>query len=161
MVQFHLLTRVPLPCPLGFLIKCIQLYETTVVRHGLMLVGPTGSGKSNVSRAKHGQGGGRGTCISNKGISLHLYPSGIWTAFPVSYSPQLSAPLLFLRSQEGHFLVVTPQCYRVLAAAMTMLKGKPSISGGVYEAVNYYVLNPKSITMGQLYGEFDLLTHEW
>lgn len=54
MVQFHLLTRVPLPCPLGFLIKCIQLYETTVVRHGLMLVGPTGSGKSNVSRAKHG-----------------------------------------------------------------------------------------------------------
>ncbi|MBZ3886078.1 Dynein heavy chain 1, axonemal [Sciurus carolinensis] len=83
----------------GFLIKCIQLYETTVVRHGLMLVGPTGSGKSN--------------------------------------------------------------CYRILAAAMTSLKGQPSISGGVYEAVNYYVLNPKSITMGQLYGEFDLLTHEW
>ncbi|XP_032988956.1 dynein axonemal heavy chain 1 isoform X1 [Rhinolophus ferrumequinum] len=83
----------------GFLTKCIQLYETTVVRHGLMLVGPAGSGKSN--------------------------------------------------------------CYRILAAAMTSLKGQPSISGGVYEAVNYYVLNPKSITMGQLYGEFDLLTHEW
>uniref|UniRef100_A0A8C0W387 Dynein axonemal heavy chain 1 n=1 Tax=Castor canadensis TaxID=51338 RepID=A0A8C0W387_CASCN len=83
----------------GFLTKCIQLYETTVVRHGLMLVGPTGSGKSN--------------------------------------------------------------CYRVLAAAMTMLKGQPSVSGGVYEAVNYYVLNPKAITMGQLYGEFDVLTHEW
>ncbi|XP_069062696.1 dynein axonemal heavy chain 1 [Pleurodeles waltl] len=83
----------------GFVTKCIQLYETTVVRHGLMLVGPTGSGKT--------------------------------------------------------------QCYKVLAAAMTSLKGMPSISGGTYEAVHYYILNPKSITMGQLYGEFDLLTHEW
>lgn len=49
-IQSYPLSHVPPPCPLGFLIKCIQLYETTVVRHGLMLVGPTGSGKSNVSR---------------------------------------------------------------------------------------------------------------
>ncbi|KAM4722817.1 dynein axonemal heavy chain 1 [Rhinophrynus dorsalis] len=82
-----------------FVTKCIQLYETTVVRHGLMLVGPTGSGKS--------------------------------------------------------------ECYKVLAAAMTSIKGLPSVSGGTYETVHFYVLNPKSITMGQLYGEFDLLTHEW
>ncbi|NWV36400.1 DYH1 protein, partial [Grantiella picta] len=83
----------------GFVTKCIQLYETTVVRHGLMLVGPTGSGKT--------------------------------------------------------------KCYEVLAAAMTSLKGQPSASGGHYEAVRYFILNPKSITMGQLYGEFNLLTHEW
>ncbi|KAL6464354.1 hypothetical protein MHYP_G00266710 [Metynnis hypsauchen] len=83
----------------GYITKIIQLYETTVVRHGLMLVGPSGSGKT--------------------------------------------------------------KCYEVLAAAMTALQGQPSVSGGVYEAVQTYVLNPKSITMGQLYGEFDLLTHEW
>ncbi|XP_047438259.1 dynein axonemal heavy chain 1 [Mugil cephalus] len=83
----------------GYINKCIQLYETTVVRHGLMLVGPSGSGKT--------------------------------------------------------------KCYEVLGTAITSLKGQPSVSGGVYEAVQTYVLNPKSITMGQLYGEYDLLTHEW
>ncbi|XP_013988847.1 dynein axonemal heavy chain 1 isoform X2 [Salmo salar] len=83
----------------GYITKCIQLYETTVVRHGLMLVGPSGSGKT--------------------------------------------------------------KCYEILGTAMTALQGQVSVSGGVYEAVQTYVLNPKSITMGQLYGEFDLLTHEW
>nr|XP_022908003.1 dynein heavy chain 1, axonemal-like [Onthophagus taurus] len=79
--------------------KVIQLYETTVVRHGLMLVGPTGSGKT--------------------------------------------------------------KCYIALQQAMTRLKGKPQPSGYPFQPVHTYVLNPKSITMGQLYGEFDLQTHEW
>ncbi|XP_030213444.1 dynein heavy chain 1, axonemal [Gadus morhua] len=83
----------------GYITKCIQLYETTVVRHGLMLVGPAGSGKT--------------------------------------------------------------KCYQTLGAAITALKGQPSVSGGVYEVVHIFVLNPKSITMGQLYGQFDPLTHEW
>ncbi|CAH8511378.1 unnamed protein product [Dicrocoelium dendriticum] len=83
----------------AFLHKCIQLYETTVVRHGLMLIGPTGSGKT--------------------------------------------------------------KCYQVLQNALTSLRGKRSPDGGFFQTVHTYVLNPKSITMGQLYGEFDLLTHEW
>eukprot|EP00026_Physarum_polycephalum_P000043 Phypoly_transcript_00043.p1 GENE.Phypoly_transcript_00043~~Phypoly_transcript_00043.p1 ORF type:complete len:2765 (+),score=358.08 Phypoly_transcript_00043:606-8297(+) len=81
------------PVP-SFKTKCIQLYETTVVRHGLMLVGPTGGGKTT--------------------------------------------------------------CYRVLARALTRLKDSPP-----FARVKTFVLNPKSITMGQLYGESDKTTHEW
>ena len=84
---------------IGFVKKCIQLYETTVVRHGLMLVGPTISGKT--------------------------------------------------------------RCYEVLRDALSALKGKCTPGGVMFEQVHTYVLNPKSITMGQLYGEFDALTHEW
>nr|XP_046487754.1 dynein axonemal heavy chain 1-like [Neodiprion pinetum] len=79
--------------------KVIQLYETTVVRHGLMLVGPTGSGKT--------------------------------------------------------------KCYEILKDACTNLKGKPQPSGKPFTPVHTFVFNPKSITMGQLYGEYDINTHEW
>uniref|UniRef100_K3W9Z0 AAA+ ATPase domain-containing protein n=1 Tax=Globisporangium ultimum (strain ATCC 200006 / CBS 805.95 / DAOM BR144) TaxID=431595 RepID=K3W9Z0_GLOUD len=81
-----------------FLMKIVQLYETLCVRHGLMVVGATGGGKSS----------------------------------------NLS----------------------VLAEALTELKNLGEI-GHAYERVLRYQLNPKSITMGQLYGEFDANTHEW
>nr|AML30859.1 axonemal inner arm dynein heavy chain 3 [Marsilea vestita] len=80
----------------AFTTKIIQLYETTLVRHGLMLVGPTGGGKT--------------------------------------------------------------MCYRTLSMAMTILNNEGSTT---YQKVKTVCLNPKSITMGQLYGDFDENTHEW
>ncbi|XP_026333697.1 dynein heavy chain 1, axonemal-like [Hyposmocoma kahamanoa] len=82
-----------------FIFKIIQLYETTVVRHGLMLVGPAGSGKT--------------------------------------------------------------KCYEILRDALTAIKGKLAPDGFPFTPVHTFTLNPKSITMGQLYGQFDMQTHEW
>lgn len=81
-----------------FLMKVVQVYETLCVRHGLMVVGSTGGGKS---------------------ANLN-----------------------------------------VLADALTELKQRGE-RGHAYERVCRSHLNPKSITMGQLYGEFDVNTHEW
>jgi len=77
-----------------FIAKILQLYYTIQVRHGLMIVGPTGGGKS-----------------SN---------------------------------------------YRVLQHAMSALAHQER-----FEKVHVDVLNPKSITMGQLYGYVDPQTTEW
>ncbi|CAM9650272.1 unnamed protein product, partial [Laminaria digitata] len=51
-------------------------------------------------------------------------------------------------------------CYRMLAAVMTDLRNKGS-ANPEFQVVKYEVLNPKCITMGELYGEFSALTQEW
>eukprot|EP01028_Stygiella_incarcerata_P009150 TRINITY_DN426_c0_g1_i1.p1 TRINITY_DN426_c0_g1~~TRINITY_DN426_c0_g1_i1.p1 ORF type:complete len:4140 (-),score=1088.60 TRINITY_DN426_c0_g1_i1:191-12610(-) len=79
----------------SFLLKCIQLFETTVLRHGLMLVGPTGAGKT--------------------------------------------------------------KCYETLSLAQDKVAGQ----NPKYDRIRHLICNPKSITMGQLYGQFDETTHEW
>lgn len=78
--------------------KVIQFYETMLVRHGVMLVGPAGGGKSTV--------------------------------------------------------------YRVLADTLADLHER-NVKHYFYQPVRVFVLNPKSITMGELYGEYNLLTMEW
>jgi len=78
-----------------FVLKVFQLYDVMCVRHGLMLVGPTGGGKTT---------------------ALH-----------------------------------------VLRDALTALDGITEN----FHKVALYTLNPKAVTMGELYGEFDGVTHEW
>jgi dynein heavy chain len=78
--------------------KVIQLYEMIVVRHGLMVVGPTMGGKSS---------------------NIHI-----------------------------------------LQAALSMLH-EVGEKGNKYEPVKVEMINPKSIQMSQLYGSFDVNTHEW
>lgn len=81
--------------------KVIQFYETLEVRHGVMLVGPTGGGKTTV--------------------------------------------------------------YRILAKALETLSQIPEMAetNPSYQPVKTFVLNPKSITMGEIYGEVNEKTMEW
>jgi len=84
--------------PEAFIDKIIQLMETIRVRHGVMLVGVTGTGKTTV-------------------------------------------------------------CH-TLAKAMTQLN-KEGSEDYYHKLVNLYTLNPKSISMNELFGYTNLLTNEW
>ncbi|XP_031781103.1 dynein heavy chain 6, axonemal isoform X1 [Nasonia vitripennis] len=78
--------------------KVIQLHETMRVRHGVMLVGPTGSGKSTVLRT-----------LRDTYTRLH----------------EMEVPSPY------------------------------------YRTVHMYVLNPKAVTIGELYGEIHAASNEW
>ena len=94
-LRLHNLQLVP-----SFITKIIQVHETQLVRHGMMVVGEAGAGKSTNAE------------ILAKALA-QLYKDGV---------------------QD---------------------------KDGFYKKVERVILNPKSVTMGELYGEFNPISSEW
>ncbi|ESL05658.1 dynein heavy chain [Trypanosoma rangeli SC58] len=86
----------------GLVTKTLQLYDTLVVRHGVMLVGQTYSGKTTILRTLQG-------ALTQLKLDGH--------------DPEGATPL--------------------------------------FNHVHIHVLNPKSVTMGELYGQVNEITREW
>jgi dynein heavy chain len=49
-------------------------------------------------------------------------------------------------------------CWSILKRALTRLNKEGDLT---YQKVQEYPVNPKAITLGELYGDFDLSTNEW
>ena len=67
--------------------------------------------------------------------------------------------------RHGFMLVGQPlggktKDYQLLAEALTLMSKEPEHLEEIMP-VEYRIINPKSITMGQLYGSFDPVSHEW
>lgn len=59
----------------------------------------------------------------------------------------------------GHPFSGKSMTLKVLAECLTKLRGKSD--NPYFQKVRYDVVNPKAITMGQLYGAFDPISYEW
>ena len=72
------------------------------------------------------------------------------------YETKNSRHATMIVGQSGSGKTVT---WQMLQKTLTRLKKE--VKNGPYEAVRDYPINPKSVSLGELYGEFDLTTNEW
>ena len=72
------------------------------------------------------------------------------------YETKNSRHSTMIVGQSGSGKSVT---WRILRNVLTRLKKE--LKDSPYQAVKDYPINPKSLSLGELYGEFDLATNEW
>jgi dynein heavy chain, axonemal len=112
----------------AFVQRCLQLWETTSVRHGVMVIGPAGSGKSAI--------------ISTLSAAVTTLSSGV-VENPMAFFPAVAR--------------VSLQSSSVLLGSLCVM----CVAWVCARQISKHFVNPKSVTLGQLYGEFDASTREW
>jgi dynein heavy chain len=131
-----------LQAPPQFAGKAIQLFDTLNVRFGVMLVGPTGGGKTACYRALQG-------ALTRLRRELHhpdqRYQVGAGaTSWPWPWR-----------------LSCMPSCAAVRPASTQHPAPSTPPTRALLQATHALVLNPKSIKIGELYGEYNALSGEW
>ncbi|KAA6390913.1 MAG: putative dynein heavy chain, partial [Streblomastix strix] len=124
-----------------FILKCLQVYETMEVRWGLMLVGETGTGKTTCLRA-----------LCNALTEIH----------ESAMAQALDEEEIELQStQDADKLSLTPSSQQLNATVSQNKTIKDDLLRESFGLAKTTTLNPKAVTMGELYGEFNEITREW
>ncbi|CAN0085885.1 unnamed protein product, partial [Phaeothamnion confervicola] len=123
-------------------VKVEQLHDTLRARFGVALVGPAGGGKSTVLRLL--AGASTALAVAAATAAEAATACAVVVSAPVSIGDDAAS---------------------VTAAGGFMDGGdsssKPVPAGGPWRVVEIDVLNPKALTVGELYGQCCSLTNEW